>query len=105
MRCTSLLPKAAVPCKSAGLHERVVRACSSWLYAQNALEKNQQLEPSRQRRQQQIELCELAVESVKAMGFQAGALHVELKYTSRNGPQLIEVRSAGLISSFCTVKP
>ena len=44
-----------------------------------------------QRRQQQIELCELAVEAVKALGFQAGALHVELKYTSRNGPQLIEV--------------
>lgn len=43
------------------------------------------------RRQQQIELCELAVEAVKALGFQAGALHVELKYTTTNGPQLIEV--------------
>ena len=43
------------------------------------------------RRQQQVELCELAVEAVKALGFQAGVLHVELKYTSQNGPQLIEV--------------
>ena len=42
-------------------------------------------------RQQQIELCELAVDAVRALNFQAGALHVELKYTSSNGPQLIEV--------------
>ena len=45
------------------------------------------------RRQQQIELCELAVDAVKALGFYAGVLHVELKYTSRTGPQLIEVGS------------
>ena len=31
------------------------------------------------------------MDAVKALGFHAGVLHAELKFTSRNGPQLIEV--------------
>ena len=31
------------------------------------------------------------MDAVKALGFYAGVLHAELKYTSRTGPQLIEV--------------
>merc|ERR1711959_142261 len=37
-------------------------------------------------------LKELAVDSVKALGFSAGIFHVECKYTS-TGPQLIEVNA------------
>ena len=39
---------------------------------------------------QQKALCDLAVAAAKALGFQMGVLHTELKYTS-HGPQLIEV--------------
>ncbi|KAK9804152.1 hypothetical protein WJX73_005604 [Symbiochloris irregularis] len=42
--------------------------------------------------QQQMDLCDLAVASVKALGFEEGVLHVELKYTS-HGPQLIEINA------------
>lgn len=44
--------------------------------------------------QQQRELCQLSVAAVKCMGFVVGNFHVECKYTSSNGPQLIEVRPA-----------
>ena len=47
--------------------------------------------PSQLPRQQQVDLCELAVNAVKALGFECGVLHAELKYTS-HGPHLIEVR-------------
>ena len=47
--------------------------------------------PSLLPRQQQVDLCELAVDAVKALGFETGVLHAELKYTS-HGPQLIEVQ-------------
>ena len=40
---------------------------------------------------QQRELCQLSVAAVKCMGFTVGVFHVECKYTSANGPQLIEV--------------
>ena len=40
---------------------------------------------------QQRELCQLSVAAVKCMGFTVGVFHVECKYTSTNGPQLIEV--------------
>ena len=40
---------------------------------------------------QQRELCQLSVAAVKCMGFTVGVFHVECKYTSVNGPQLIEV--------------
>lgn len=43
--------------------------------------------------QQQRELCQLSVAAVKCMGFTVGVFHVECKYTSKNGPQLIEVCS------------
>ncbi|KAK9918865.1 hypothetical protein WJX75_007641 [Coccomyxa subellipsoidea] len=43
--------------------------------------------------QQQRELCQLSVAAVKCMGFVVGNFHVECKYTSKNGPQLIEVNS------------
>lgn len=46
--------------------------------------------PSQLPRQQQVDLCELAVNAVKALGFEVGVLHAELKYTS-HGPHLIEV--------------
>ena len=39
----------------------------------------------------QVELCDLAVQSVHAMGFTMGIMHAELKYTSNTGAQLIEV--------------
>ncbi|CAL5224156.1 g6793 [Coccomyxa viridis] len=42
---------------------------------------------------QQRELCQLSVAAVKCMGFTVGVFHVECKYTSQNGPQLIEVNA------------
>lgn len=48
--------------------------------------------PSLIAKDQQRELKELAVASVKALGFSAGVFHVECKYTS-TGPQLIEVNA------------
>ena len=45
--------------------------------------------------QQQRELCQLSVAAVKCMGFTVGVFHVECKYTSANGPQLIEVPTPG----------
>lgn len=49
--------------------------------------------PSLLPRKKQVELRELAVSSVKALGFQDGIFHVELKYTSQHGAQLIEVNA------------
>ena len=49
--------------------------------------------PSLLPRKKQVELRELAVSSVKALGFQDGIFHVELKYTTQHGPQLIEVNA------------
>jgi len=48
--------------------------------------------PSLIGKDEQRELKELAVASVKALGFSAGVFHVECKYTS-TGPQLIEVNA------------
>jgi len=48
--------------------------------------------PSLLPREQQVALKELAVGSVKALGFLDGIFHVECKYTSI-GPQLIEVNA------------
>jgi len=48
--------------------------------------------PSLLPKDQQRELKELAVNSVKALGFAAGVFHVECKMTS-TGPQLIEVNA------------
>jgi biotin carboxylase len=48
--------------------------------------------PSLLRRQEQVALKELAISSVKALGFTDGIFHVECKYTSI-GPQLIEVNA------------
>jgi len=48
--------------------------------------------PSLIAKDQQRELKELAVASVKALGFSCGVFHVECKYTS-TGPQLIEVNA------------
>lgn len=48
--------------------------------------------PSLLPRDQQVALKELAVGSVKALGFLDGIFHVECKYTSM-GPQLIEVNA------------
>mmetsp|Transcript_66798 Transcript_66798/g.201652 ORF Transcript_66798/g.201652 Transcript_66798/m.201652 type:complete len:591 (+) Transcript_66798:81-1853(+) len=48
--------------------------------------------PSLLPREQQVALKELAVQSVQALGFDAGVFHVECKYTS-TGPQLIEVNA------------
>uniref|UniRef100_A0A7S0B870 ATP-grasp domain-containing protein n=1 Tax=Pyrodinium bahamense TaxID=73915 RepID=A0A7S0B870_9DINO len=48
--------------------------------------------PSLLPRTQQVELKELAISSVKALGFTDGVFHVECKYTSI-GPQLIEVNA------------
>ncbi len=47
---------------------------------------------------QQRELCQLSVAAVKCMGFTVGVFHVECKYTSQNGPQLIEVSSSSQAS-------
>eukprot|EP00437_Effrenium_voratum_P022308 CAMPEP_0181410658 /NCGR_PEP_ID=MMETSP1110-20121109/7454_1 /TAXON_ID=174948 /ORGANISM="Symbiodinium sp., Strain CCMP421" /LENGTH=643 /DNA_ID=CAMNT_0023533215 /DNA_START=51 /DNA_END=1982 /DNA_ORIENTATION=- len=49
--------------------------------------------PSLLPREKQLALRELAVSSVKALGFQDGIFHVELKYTSQHGAQLIEVNA------------
>jgi len=49
--------------------------------------------PSLLPRDRQLALRELAVSSVKALGFQDGIFHVELKYTSQHGAQLIEVNA------------
>eukprot|EP00405_Crypthecodinium_cohnii_P018813 CAMPEP_0206482574 /NCGR_PEP_ID=MMETSP0324_2-20121206/38948_1 /ASSEMBLY_ACC=CAM_ASM_000836 /TAXON_ID=2866 /ORGANISM="Crypthecodinium cohnii, Strain Seligo" /LENGTH=591 /DNA_ID=CAMNT_0053960533 /DNA_START=140 /DNA_END=1915 /DNA_ORIENTATION=+ len=49
--------------------------------------------PSLLSKQQQTELKELAINSVKVLGFATGVFHVELKYTSTTGPQLIEVNA------------
>lgn len=48
--------------------------------------------PSLLPKDQQRDLKELAIASVKALGFTAGVFHVECKYTS-TGPQLIEVNA------------
>jgi carnosine synthase len=48
--------------------------------------------PSLIEKEKQRELKELAVASVKALGFSCGVFHVECKYTS-TGPQLIEVNA------------
>lgn len=48
--------------------------------------------PSLLSRQKQVELKELAIASVKAIGFTEGVFHVECKYTSQ-GPHLIEVNA------------
>jgi len=48
--------------------------------------------PSLLPREEQVALKELAVGSVKALGFESGVFHVECKYTS-TGPQLIEVNA------------
>merc|ERR1719253_2453286 len=48
--------------------------------------------PSLIEKEKQRELKELAVASVKALGFSCGVFHVECKYTS-SGPQLIEVNA------------
>mmetsp|Transcript_73555 Transcript_73555/g.172533 ORF Transcript_73555/g.172533 Transcript_73555/m.172533 type:complete len:644 (+) Transcript_73555:56-1987(+) len=49
--------------------------------------------PSLLPRDRQLALREMAVSSVKALGFQDGIFHVELKYTSQHGAQLIEVNA------------
>ncbi|CAE7361066.1 CARNS1 [Symbiodinium necroappetens] len=49
--------------------------------------------PSLLPREKQLALRELAVSSVKALGFQDSIFHVELKYTSQHGAQLIEVNA------------
>mmetsp|Transcript_43900 Transcript_43900/g.82006 ORF Transcript_43900/g.82006 Transcript_43900/m.82006 type:complete len:635 (+) Transcript_43900:43-1947(+) len=49
--------------------------------------------PSLLPREKQLALRELAVSSVKALGFQDGIFHVELKYTTQHGAQLIEVNA------------
>lgn len=72
--------------------------------------------PSLLPRKKQVELRELAVSSVKALkcvpkvslrealGFQDGIFHVELKYTTQHGPQLIEAALQEVDSaSFCEV--
>lgn len=48
--------------------------------------------PSLLPRQQQVELKDLAISSIKALGFLDGVFHVECKYTS-SGPHLIEVNA------------
>jgi hypothetical protein len=47
---------------------------------------------------QQRELCALSVAAVKCMGFTVGAFHVECKFTSKNGAQLIEVDLPSLLA-------
>ena len=72
--------------------------------------------PSLLPRKKQVKLRELAVSSVKALkcvpkaslcealGFQDGIFHVELKYTTQHGPQLIEAAIQEVDSaSFCEV--
>ncbi|CAJ1446854.1 unnamed protein product [Effrenium voratum] len=49
--------------------------------------------PSLLPRKKQVELREMAVSAVKALGFQDGIFHVELKYTTQHGAQLIEVNA------------
>eukprot|EP00440_Ansanella_granifera_P022679 gb/GFBE01024635.1/.p1 GENE.gb/GFBE01024635.1/~~gb/GFBE01024635.1/.p1 ORF type:complete len:671 (+),score=126.21 gb/GFBE01024635.1/:1-2013(+) len=49
--------------------------------------------PSLLPRTKQVELKELAISSVKALGFEDGIFHVECKSTTQNGPQLIEVNA------------
>ena len=39
----------------------------------------------------QDELVETSIKMLKALGLTSGVMHVELKYTTQNGPQLIEV--------------
>uniref|UniRef100_A0A7S2WXH8 ATP-grasp domain-containing protein n=1 Tax=Chloropicon primus TaxID=1764295 RepID=A0A7S2WXH8_9CHLO len=41
----------------------------------------------------QEELIEVSKKMLKALGLTCGVMHVELKYTTTNGPQLIEVNS------------
>jgi len=48
--------------------------------------------PSQLSKDEQKELKDLSVSSVKALGFTSGVFHVECKYTS-TGPQLIEVNA------------
>jgi carnosine synthase len=48
--------------------------------------------PSKLPKEKQNSLKQLAIESCKALGFDSGVFHVELKYTS-SGPQLIEVNA------------
>eukprot|EP00927_Polykrikos_kofoidii_P024854 TRINITY_DN22483_c0_g1_i1.p1 TRINITY_DN22483_c0_g1~~TRINITY_DN22483_c0_g1_i1.p1 ORF type:complete len:564 (-),score=73.95 TRINITY_DN22483_c0_g1_i1:207-1898(-) len=48
--------------------------------------------PSLLPRSQQVELRDLAVDCVKALGFTDGVFHVECKYTS-HGPHLVEVNA------------
>lgn len=48
--------------------------------------------PSMYPTDRQAELVKLAVDSTLALGFRAGAFHIECKYTSR-GPRLIEVNA------------
>mmetsp|Transcript_35641 Transcript_35641/g.76971 ORF Transcript_35641/g.76971 Transcript_35641/m.76971 type:complete len:590 (+) Transcript_35641:67-1836(+) len=49
--------------------------------------------PSMLSKQQQTELKDLSVNCCKALGFTSGVFHVECKYTSTTGPQLIEVNA------------
>jgi biotin carboxylase len=49
--------------------------------------------PSLLPRHKQVALKELAINAIKALGFEDGIFHVELKYTSNCGPQLIEVNA------------
>mmetsp|Transcript_9028 Transcript_9028/g.23582 ORF Transcript_9028/g.23582 Transcript_9028/m.23582 type:complete len:627 (+) Transcript_9028:51-1931(+) len=49
--------------------------------------------PSLLPREKQVELKELAINSLKALSFDSGVFHVECKYTTKNGPQLIEVNA------------
>lgn len=49
--------------------------------------------PSLLPRQKQVELKELAINTLKALGFEDGIFHVECKHTSQNGAQLIEVNA------------
>merc|ERR1712100_273943 len=41
----------------------------------------------------QEELIQVSTKMLKAMGLTSGVMHVELKYTTTNGPQLIEVNA------------
>eukprot|EP00929_Paragymnodinium_shiwhaense_P023020 TRINITY_DN14512_c0_g1_i1.p1 TRINITY_DN14512_c0_g1~~TRINITY_DN14512_c0_g1_i1.p1 ORF type:complete len:621 (+),score=152.46 TRINITY_DN14512_c0_g1_i1:138-2000(+) len=49
--------------------------------------------PSLLPKPKQKELKELAINSVKCLGFTEGVFHVELKYTKSRGPHLIEVNA------------
>lgn len=61
--------------------------------------------PSLLPRHHQVALKELAIGSVKALGFEDGVFHVECKYTS-TGPQLIEVnaRMGGGLVHMCNLQ-